>query len=105
GNPRSTLDLDFTADGSFPDDEELVRQHLNAALVHANRRFGIKMKCQKVKRNPRQKDATLPTFQVSVGYQLPGDRLFADFENPARNAPTVVDIEISLNDLVCETIE
>jgi predicted nucleotidyltransferase component of viral defense system len=104
GNPRSTLDLDFTATGSFPDDVASVRSQLDAALVHA-KHFEIKMKAQRVNRNPKRMDATLPTFQVTVGYQLPKDRYFADFEQPNRLATTVVEVEISLNYPVCETSE
>jgi predicted nucleotidyltransferase component of viral defense system len=105
GNPRSTLDLDFTADSTFPDDGPLVRARLDAALGHAHRRFGVKMKCQKVSRNPKRKDATFPTFQTTVGYQFPGDRYFPDFETSGRTVTTVVELEISLNDLVCEARE
>jgi predicted nucleotidyltransferase component of viral defense system len=103
GNPRSTLDLDFTALTDFPDDEAAVRTILDAALVAGGRRFGFKLKCQRVKRNPARKDATLPTYSIGVGYQFPGDRHFADFEQPHRMANAVVELEVSLNDIVCET--
>src|SRR5262245_48036666 len=43
GNPRSTLDLDFTAAASFPDDEDQVRSLLDEALGQGANRFGIKM--------------------------------------------------------------
>jgi len=103
GNPRSTLDLDFTASSGFPDDREQIRALFDRALTTRGLRHGIKVKCQKVKRNPPGEEATLPTYQIAVGYQFPGERYFADYEQPQRNVSTVVKVEVSLNDLVCET--
>jgi predicted nucleotidyltransferase component of viral defense system len=101
-SPRSTKDLDFSvATGEIPDDADRIRSLLNNALRYAERRFNVKAKCQRVKRNPASPLATLPTYDVSVGYQFPSDAYFNSFEN--RNVPTVVPIEISFNDLVCET--
>lgn len=108
GNPRSTLDLDFTA--LSPDDPRTgvrdnvddLKRALNAALMWGHTRFGVKMKCQRVKRKPPRPDATLPTYDIGVGYQFPGDRYFADYETPVREATTVVQLEISFNDVVCE---
>lgn len=104
GSPRSTVDLDFTADASFPDERDSIRSALDAALLQGRKVFGIKLKCQRVTRKPPAKKATLPTYDIAVGYQLPGDRYFADFDtNPTRQVTTVVNIEISFNDVVCET--
>lgn len=102
---RSTLDLDFTAADGFPVVEHRIRQVLDIAFALAMRRHGVKMKCQRAIQNPKRSDAQTPTWQVNVGYQLPGDRLFADFESPDRFASTVVEIEISINDVVCDTRE
>jgi predicted nucleotidyltransferase component of viral defense system len=103
GSPRSTLDLDFTADSSFPDEQDYIRQVLNRALLQGGNLFGIKLKCQRVERKPAKKQATLPTYDIAIGYQLPGDRYFADLESPGRQVTTVVKVEISFNDIVCET--
>jgi predicted nucleotidyltransferase component of viral defense system len=103
GSPRSTLDLDFTADTSFPDEPEYIRQVLDRALLQGGNLFGIKLKCQRVERKPPKKKATLPTYDIAIGYQLPGDRYFADLDSPARQVATVVKVEISFNDVVCET--
>jgi predicted nucleotidyltransferase component of viral defense system len=103
GSPRSTLDLDFTADSSFPDEQEHIRQVLDRALRQGGNLFGMKLKCQRVERKPAKKQATLPTYDIAIGYQLPGDRYFADLESPARLVATVVKVEISFNDVVCET--
>jgi predicted nucleotidyltransferase component of viral defense system len=103
GNPRATIDLDFTADASLPDDENPIRQLLDRALLRGGKTFGIKLKCQRVDRKPPKRKATLPTYDIAIGFQLPGDRYFADFENQARQVSTVVKLEISFNDLVCES--
>jgi len=103
GSPRSTADLDFTADASLPDEELAIRTMLDRALLQGGRRLGIKIKCQRVERKPPQKQATLPTYDIRIGYQLPGDRYYADFDSTDRQVPTVVKVEISFNDLVCET--
>jgi len=105
GNPRSTIDLDFTAGDAFPDDEEAIRTRLDAAIRSAVRKHGVKLKCQKVKRQPKSKEAVLPTWQVCIGYQFPTDRYFADYESARHTVSTVVDVEISLNDLVCESAD
>ena len=105
GNPRSTIDLDFTAVLGLPDEEDVLRSMLNAALLKEGKAFGIKVKCQRVNRKPRKKQATLPTYDISLGFQFPDDRYYADFDEPKRIVATIIEIEISFNDLVCETID
>ena len=101
-SPRSTKDLDFTADtDGIPDNEDGIRRLLDESLAFAEGRFNVKAKCQRVKRNPRRPEATRPTYDVGIGYQLPGDRYFHDFQN--RQVSTVIPVEITLNDLVCGT--
>ncbi|MCA9101826.1 MAG: nucleotidyl transferase AbiEii/AbiGii toxin family protein [Planctomycetales bacterium] len=99
---RSTKDLDFTADTTgIPDNEEGIRRLLDESLAHAERQFNVKARCQRVKRNPKRPEATWPTYDVKIGYQLPTDRYFHDFGN--RHVPSVIPVEISFNDLVCDT--
>ena len=103
-SPRSTIDLDFSVDADgIPDDADELRGVLNDALTFAERRFDVKAKCQRVKRNPKSPVATRPTYDVAIGYQFPTDRYFHNFEN--HNFSTVISLEITLNDLVCETAE
>ena len=100
-NPRSTVDLDFTvATGDIPDSADGLRGLFDTALLWAHRRFYVKAKCQRVKRNPQKSTATRPTYRVNIGYQLPSDVYFNSFED--RNVSTVVPLEISFADLVCE---
>jgi predicted nucleotidyltransferase component of viral defense system len=104
GNMRSTLDLDFTAESGFPDNDEEIKTLLNSALKPAVRQFEIKARCQSVHRNPRRPDQTRPTYIIKICFQFPTDRYYKNFdERPL--FPEVVELEISLNDVLCETIE
>jgi len=104
GNLRSTLDLDFTADKSFPDDEKKIRGLLDASLKGAVRRFGVKARCQRVKRNPKRVEATTPTYDISVCFQLPGDRYYQNFDE-RKTIVDIIELEISINELVCDAID
>jgi len=104
GNRRSTLDLDFTAEGDFPDDSDAIRGLLDAALKASLRQHQVKARCQSVKRKPKTPEATLPTYAVKVCFQLPGDRYYQNFDE-RRGFPEIIDLEISLNDVLCETFE
>ncbi len=110
GNPRGTIDLDFTvllvADsvGGVPDEKDHLRRRLDTALSWALQRFGVKMKCQRVDRKPKQLDKTLPTYDIGIGFCFRGDPHFADFESPDRMANSVVKLELSFNDVVCATV-
>jgi predicted nucleotidyltransferase component of viral defense system len=104
GNPRSTLDLDFSADGNFPDDVEAIKQLMDTALKTAEQHYRLKAKCQSCHRKPPGLDKTRPTYNLKVCYQFPGDRYYQNFE-ARTNFSEVVEIEISLNDVICETVE
>jgi len=102
GSPRSTKDLDFSVTTNrLPDDGAQLRTLLDRAFRYAERRFNVKAKCQRIKRNPQGTAATRQTYDVAVGYQFPTDRYFQDFGK--RHVSTVIPLEISFNDLVCET--
>ena len=104
-SPRSTKDLDFTADAGFPDTEAEIRELLDPVLARGARRAGIRLRCQRVKRNPARADAMLPTYEISVAFQFPTDRHFVDFDSWNRPLNEIVPLEISLNDVVCESSE
>lgn len=104
GNRRSTIDLDFTAEGDFPDDSDAIRELLDSALKASLRRHQVKARCQSVKRNPKSPAATLPTYAVKVCYQFPTDRYYKNFDE-RQGYSEVVDLEISLNDVLCEVFE
>ena len=102
GNDRSTLDLDFTADATLPDDENSIRLALDAALGRAERRHQVKARCQSIRRKPPGTARTRPTYSIKVCYQLPLDRYYQNFAERLTFSE-IIEVEISLNDLVCET--
>ena len=103
GNRRSTIDLDFTARRAFPDDGERIRARLNEALRFALSRFRVKARCQRVKRNPRDPAKTTPTYDIAVGYLLPTDKQYQNFDE-LQNVNYTIDVEISINEVVCEAV-
>jgi predicted nucleotidyltransferase component of viral defense system len=103
GSPRSTVDLDFTVLDSLPDDGSELRQVLDVAFAVGSRRFGIAVRCQGVRRNPKRPTATRPTYSVTAGFQIPGDRHFADLAAGIRPVSDVIELELTFNDVVCET--
>lgn len=102
GNRRTTLDLDFTALTTFPDDPTAIRGMLDEALAIVSSKSSVKLRCQAVKRNPKSPAATHPTYSIKIGYQFPGDSQYGDFLASGKMVSTVVEVEISLNDIVCE---
>jgi predicted nucleotidyltransferase component of viral defense system len=44
----------------------------------------------------------MPTYDIAVAYQFPGDRHHSDFETWKLPLSTTVALEVSLNDVVCE---
>ncbi len=108
GNPRSTLDLDFSANGGFPDDSPEIQGLMAAALKQAERAHQVKARCQSIRRKPPGAGRTMPTYSIKVGYQLPGDRWYQNVDErlaAGRPFADVVEVEVSLNDVVCETRE
>lgn len=102
GYPRSTIDLDFTSTG-LDDDDEMIRAIVEASLTSSQGDCGVKCRVSSIRRQPPRPESTLPTFIVKIAYAFPGDRYFAEFrERP--NWSVVLPIEISFNDLVCETV-
>ena len=106
GNKRSTLDLDFSAEGDFPDSPQDIKWFINQALRTAEGRYQIKARCQSIHREPPGPEKTRPTYKIKVCYQLLGDRHYHTFDehlDAGKHLPKVVEVEISLNDVVCET--
>ncbi len=102
GNLRSTADLDFSAESDFPDDKQEIGRLLDAAFKMGLARHRVKLRCQTIKRNPPGIDKTTPTYRITACFQMPGDRRYQSFSEE-KTISEVVEIEISLNDVVCET--
>jgi predicted nucleotidyltransferase component of viral defense system len=101
--PRSTIDLDFTAH-NLDDNAVTLRNIIDAAVRERSSEFGLKCKVTSIHRNPASLTRTLPTYTVKIGYSFPADRHFAEFLDSPRPTPNVVPVEISFNDVVCETV-
>lgn len=107
-NQRSTLDLDFSAEIEFPDSGDQIKFWLDDAFKRADRRYLAKVRCQSIHRKPPNPARTLPTYNIRVCYQFPGDRFYPDLDErlaAKKSFSNVVDVEISLNDVPCETNE
>jgi predicted nucleotidyltransferase component of viral defense system len=102
-NPRSTIDLDFTASPGFPDDPDRIRNILDEAIRVAPMRYAVRFRTQRIKRNPTNPERTMPTYEVRIGYQIRGDRWYEAFEERTSDLSTVIEVEITLNDEICET--
>jgi len=100
---RSTVDLDYTVDSSVTDTEQAVREAIGEAVNRGYPRYGIKGRVQRTQRRPKTPGTTFPTYDVTIGFQLPWDKHFVGFESLERPLSTVVEVELSLNDVVCET--
>ncbi len=99
-HPRSTLDLDFSLTGEgLADREEALRAAFDEALRRTTHRHRVRARCQRVKRDPSRPEATRATYDVKVGYQLPGDRYYDSLDG--RDVSSVIELEVSFNDLVC----
>lgn len=103
GYPRSTFDLDFSAT-DLEDDSATIRGIIDEAVREGSAAFEIKCKVSSVHRNPSRLDRTLPTYTVKISYAFPGDRTFPDFFEVDTLRLPVVPIDISFNDIVCETV-
>lgn len=104
GNPRSTLDLDFTvAADTLRDDETMLSAAITRAVAAAERKTGVKVRLQGIERRPKAATATMPTYALRLAYQFPGDARYLNFDQ-RQVIPTITWLEISFADLVCETI-
>jgi predicted nucleotidyltransferase component of viral defense system len=101
GSERSTMDLDFSARETLPDDDSEIRARLDHALRLAPARFRVKARCQRIRRNPPGREKTLSTYQITIAYLLATDSKYKNFDN-MKTIPSVLDLEISLNEVVCE---
>ena len=104
GNVRSTADLDFTAEADFPDDKQEIIRLFDAAFKTGLGRYRVKLRCQTIERNPPGLDKTMPTYRIKACFQMPGDRYYQNFDE-SKAFSEVIELEISINDLLCETME
>lgn len=99
---RSTIDLDFScSDQSI--NESILNQNLGRSLAATSRRTGVAYRIQALKRKPPGETASFPSLEVGIGYALPADT--ANAARIARAEPSTfkVKVDISLNEVICET--
>jgi predicted nucleotidyltransferase component of viral defense system len=103
GALRSTLDMDFSAGLMEPAmDLEKSRAALDLALSRVAARLGIRLKVQTSERNPPDLLVATPTYRFKIAYALPGDRWYKRWGIVKRAVPTVVEMEIAVNEEICE---
>jgi predicted nucleotidyltransferase component of viral defense system len=99
---RSTYDLDFSDTSALDDNPAAVLDSLSRLARLVNARSPVRVKPQTVKRNPKLPHGTTPTYQCTLGFQLPGDRFYETFAQSHQLLKQVIHIEISLNEVVVE---
>jgi predicted nucleotidyltransferase component of viral defense system len=82
----------------------VIRRRLDVGLRAITPRLLIKARAQRVARKPPSPEKTRPTYEVTVAHAMPGDRFYKSFDFDTRPVPTVVQVEITLNDLVCDAV-
>jgi len=96
---RSTMDLDFSARSSDVDFKEL-QDSLEDSLTGSSAQLGISMRLQRFKKNPPGADRSWPTFEGKIGYAFPDETRNAARIARQESVPTVVPIEISVNEVI-----
>jgi predicted nucleotidyltransferase component of viral defense system len=98
---RSTRDLDFSLSGDEPGVAELCRQ-LEAGMRAAEVATGIRYRLQSLKpAEPRGR--TRITYVVKFGFALPDDTANARRISRGEDVSTVIPIEVSINEVICDT--
>lgn len=109
GSPRTTQDVDFTADADPGDLPEQLRRALDAALRRAAADLGyVDLLCrvQSVKYQPRRDgfaECQAPALQMTIGSALRGSGEEARLERGA--APQVLGIDISFKEPLLDAQE
>jgi hypothetical protein len=103
GRARSTVDLDFSARKTKPiADLDRFKTELDRILPPIASRLGVRLRVQKWKRNPPNLFMETPTCQFAIAYAFPGQKWFERWDHVKRPVPTVVNMEIAINEEVCE---
>ncbi|HEX8437199.1 nucleotidyl transferase AbiEii/AbiGii toxin family protein [Archangium sp.] len=98
---RSTLDLDFSSSDAELDEERL-RTLMDQSLAQTHKVLGVLLRVQKVDRQPPGPNKTFVTYEVKVAYALPDDVRNQERMNAGQPSKSVVQLDISLNEPICE---
>lgn len=97
---QSTQDLDFTAIDLIEGAE--LRALLEQSLGAVQRDLGTLYRVQRVERQPPGAEKTFVTFAVSVGYALEDQVALRRRLEAGQMSPSVVPLDVSLNEVVCD---
>ena len=97
---RSTQDLDFSV-GETPSEEIPWNEVFGSAFTVTASAKGVLLRVQRAERRPPGASRTWPSWNLKIGYALPEDRSNRRKIEARQAVPTVVPVEISLNDVVC----
>ena len=107
---RSTLDLDFTLDASLEGSPiggagaaGLLRAVLSGSLDDSSRALNITYGVNSVAQQPPGVDKTFIIYQCKVGYALQDDPQSQHAQARAGTHSRVIQLDISINDIVCES--
>lgn len=103
---RSTVDLDFSVDPTSdlsPLDGAKIRALLDRGLPIATSRLGVVLAVHRVRQNPRGTDKDFVTYETRIGYALQDEVRLRQRMSQGEFSPNVVDIDISLNDPICDS--
>jgi predicted nucleotidyltransferase component of viral defense system len=105
---RSTTDLDFSVDmppDALDVDVDRLRVLFDGALTRAGRALNIAYRTQRMKRNPPGAAHTFATYEMKIAYALQDQPLVILMIERQQSAPHVIDLDISLNDVICATAD
>jgi len=100
---RSTTDLDFSC-RDLTVNERVLQEVLPRAMAGIERMHGVAYRLQGLKRKPQLETALFPALKVIIGYGLPDDRNNRRRIEEGKPSKTVIELDISLNEVVCRTV-
>jgi hypothetical protein len=101
---RSTIDLDFSADMDLlPDrlDIDRLRALLAESIESAQRDLGLLLRVQRVEQQPPGAGRTFVTYHATIGYALPHEARLLRRMRIGEASPTIVPVDVSLNEPIC----
>ena len=105
---RSTLDLDFSAEASIrPEEapETWMAKALQRALNTSTPSLGIIYRIQRFRRQPPGEDKIFVSLNANVAYALQDELRLQQRIRAGEPLPRIIPIEVSLNEVICDTAE
>ncbi|MGH2459003.1 MAG: nucleotidyl transferase AbiEii/AbiGii toxin family protein [Chloroflexota bacterium] len=101
---RSTRDLDFSMDmveefTSPPIDT--LRELLPPVLRTSTQLLGVMLHIHRIEQQPPGPDKTFITYQIPIGYALPGETKLRARMEEGRASTKLIPVDVSLNEPIC----